>query len=247
MEVFNRLRPFDLRDNGNVRMELSEVRTGCFHFGGAADEGKGDVVDAVFNAEPGKAQVVTGRVASREVDSRKVYALALTDLIPVYHLAVDVAIAGGHDFQLYASVIDQYPVSRFHVFGEVRVVCGYEPGSAKYATARYRDSVARLYDHRMSFFRWARADLRARKVLKDCYVAASLFFQPPDQADAALVSGKGAVGEVQTEHCCAFANDLLESGQAARRWTNCGDDLDPIAQARFPHDDEGSVSEVRTC
>ena len=87
-----------------------------------ADEGGGDVVDALLEAKEDVFAVALGDGGQADVHVGHVNALALADLAAVFDDAVDVGTVNGFDFKANQAVVDQDRGALGDFAGEVEVI-----------------------------------------------------------------------------------------------------------------------------
>lgn len=204
VQVLHSLVIFDLGDDLDVvGLVLVEDMFDLENIFGFADEGLGDDVDVLLNAELDVPDVLLGYAGKAGFDAGNVDALALLQLAAVLDEAVDLGAFGLYDLQTDQTVIDQDDATGLHILGKLLVgdldaVLGAEHflGGQNHGFTRYQLRVVRGH--------FADANFRTFDVEQDGNVLVQLLGCFPDAADALRVLVQLSVGEVQAGdvHAC---------------------------------------------
>ena len=179
-----------------------------------ADEGGGDVVDALGDAEEDVLAVALGDGGQAQIDVGDVDALALADLAVVLDDAVDVGALDVVDLQVDQAVIDQDVGAGLDLVGEVQVVEGDVAGVAEVllggGLGGHDDRVAGGDGDLLVALEQAGADLGALGVEQESDGGLELGGDTADALDATVVLLVGAVREVEAGDVHARLDHLAQ-------------------------------------
>ena len=235
VEVFERLRPLQLRDERDVRpvgvrhqlTRLLEVRRGLH-------EADRDHVDAERQPEPQVVGILRRDRGRRQLDARRIDALVLADFAAFDHRRLNFPAVGRVDPQLDQPVGQQQPIARLDALRE--------PGERRRNAARAahevaggdRQTVAGLQGDRPASFERAGANLRPAEILENRHLpirAPRRRAHPRERRAVRLVR---AVREIQAEDVGAGGDERIEDGVAVARRADGRDDLCVSHRQRSP-------------
>ena len=187
-----------------VGAELAEGQ----HVAGAADEGRGDQVDALLNAEDDVAAILLADGGHLQIDVRHGNALAAAEHAAVDHAAHDVRAARDLlDVQRDQAVVDQDSVAGVHQLNHPRIGDGDLRFVALDVAAGQDELLPRLQGHLVSLERLG-AHLRSLGIQHDGDRDVLLPAQALDAVDARALLLVGAVGHIQAAYVHARVHQL---------------------------------------
>ena len=230
VEVLDAQRALDLGEDRDVlaTVQAAEV-TDLLDGLGVADEGGGDVVDVLLDAEQDVLAVTVGDGGQADLDVGDVDALALADLAGVLDDAVHVLAVDGLDLEGDQAVIDQDEGAGLGLGGEVQVVKGDVGLVAEPVLGgglRGHDDLVALVNGDLGvILEQAGADLRTLGVEQDAHGDAELAGDAADALDALVMLLIGAVREVEAGDVHARLDHLAEGLVAVAGRTHGAYDL----------------------
>ena len=146
VEVFERLRPFEFRDQRHVRgVRVGDQLARLTDVGGALHEAERDHVDAERQPEVQILDVLRRNRRRRQRDTRRVDPFVLADLAALDDGRLDPGAVGAVDTQLDAAVREQQPIAGPDRARESRERRGDVPGPAGEVAGLDRQAFARLH------------------------------------------------------------------------------------------------------
>ena len=229
----------ELGHDGNIGADVVQEATDVADVGGRPDEGDGDEVDAVLDAEPQIFAILGGETARRLRHAGQRDPLVVADPAPDDHPAPDVDAVHLLDRELDHAIVHPDAVvdpDLAQVLGvrDRRALGGprHRPrGQRELAAGNEIDAGAAALAER------PQADLGALQILKDRDGAAPALAAVADAPDALRVLGVRAVREVQPGHVHAGGDETVELLGARGCRTDGADDL--RATHTLPHERRG--------
>ena len=216
---------FDLGDHVDVPAavcleELLEVDDVLL----AGDEGGGDEVHAVFDAEEEVRPVLIAHVSLAHDFAGEAHALAVGQDAAGDDLAADLRALDGADLEDDKAVVDQYPVADVEIVGKPGVAHG-DDGLVAFDLAGGEGKVVPVLEGDFAVFEGADAVLGALGVEHDGDGQPELGADLLDHVDLFLVLLMGAVGEIQAGDVQALLAHGPEHGGIFTGRADGADDL----------------------
>ena len=228
VDVIDALAVLDLGDDADVGVILVQQVADVVDVLCGADEGSGDEIEALLDAEDDVVAVALAQVGHGQVDAGDIDALLGLDLAAVEHFADDVGVRDALDGQLDEAVVQHDGAALVDVLGQVLVGDGADLLGALHLAGGQGEGLAG-FQHLDAVLELLQTDLGTFGVQQSGHGLAQLGAEGLQHIQTALVLLVGAVGKVEAGHVHAVGDQFAQDAVLIGRRAKGADDL------RFSH------------